>query len=91
MSEGDKNQNRFITNLRNINKKLIKLNHEIEIDNKIHIFSLFNVFTIDSKDKILSVQINEIFSYMLNDLIGNFTKFDLIEFVSLKNIYSKNF
>lgn len=90
LSNGDIHSSRFIGTLKNVNKKLIKLNHEIEIDNRIHIFSLFNVFTIDKNSRELIVQVNEIFSYMLNDLIGNFTKFDLIEFVSLKSSYSKN-
>lgn len=90
LSDGDKNKKRFIQNLINVNKKLIKLNHQIEINNIIHIFSLFNTFSIDKENDQLIVQINEVFSYMLNDLIGNFTKFDLIEFVSLKSSYSKN-
>lgn len=90
LADGDKNRDRFIKNLLNINKKLVKLNHQIEINNVIHIFSLFNTFSIDKENNELVVQVNEIFSYMLNDLIGNFTKFDLIEFVSLKSSYSKN-
>ena len=90
LADGDKNQDRFINTLLNVNKKLIKLNHQIEIDNKIHIFTLFNIFTVDKTKKELSFQINEMFQYMLNELIGNFTKFDLIEFVNLKSSYSKN-
>lgn len=90
LADGDKNKDRFIKNLVNVNKKLIRLNHQIEIDNIIHVFSLFNTFSIDKDKNELVVQVNEIFSYMLNDLIGNFTKFDLLEFVSLKSSYSKN-
>jgi plasmid replication initiation protein len=90
LADGDKNRDRFIKNLINVNKKLVKLNHQIEVNNVIHIFSLFNTFSIDKDNNELIVQVNEIFSYMLNDLIGNFTKFDLIEFVSLKSSYSKN-
>lgn len=90
LADGDKNKERFIKNLVNVNKKLIRLNHQIEINNIIHIFSLFNTFSIDKDKNELIVQVNEIFSYMLNDLIGNFTKFDLLEFVSLKSSYSKN-
>lgn len=90
LSNGDTHSVRFIETLRNVNKKLIRLNHEVEVESKIHIFSLFSVFTIDREHKELIVQINEVFSYMLNDLIGNFTKFDLLEFVNLKSSYSKN-
>lgn len=88
--DGDKNRERFIKNIVNVNEKLIKLNHKIEIDSVIHIFSLFNRFSIDKKQNKLIIQINDMFSYLLNDLIGNFTKFDLLEFVSLKSSYSKN-
>lgn len=90
LADGDKNRERFIKNLINVNKKLIKLNHQIEVDNVIHIFTLFNTFSIDKDNNTLTVEINKIFSYMLSNLIGNFTKFDLLEFVSLKSSYSKN-
>lgn len=89
-SNDDRNRDRFIKNLININEKLIKMSHKIEIDNTIHIFSLFNTFSIDKTNDELRVQINKMFVYMINDLIGNFTKFDLLEFVELKSSYSKN-
>ncbi|MBC2856820.1 replication initiation protein [Cetobacterium sp. 2A] len=90
LSNGDTHSQRFINTLENVNRKLIRMAHEIQIGNDKHIFSLFNVFTTNTQTQILTVRINEIFAYMLNDLIGNFTKFDLLEFVSLKSSYSKN-
>lgn len=90
LSNAEVHSDRFIKSLENINLKLIKLAHKIEIDNKIHIFSLFNIFTIDKNTNELKVQINEPFTYMLNDLIGNFTQYELESFVKLKSIYSKN-
>lgn len=90
VADGDKNNDRFIKSMVEVNTKLAKLTHKIEVENIIHIFSLFNTFSIDKDRKELIVEVNKIFRYILNDLVGNFTKFDLIEFVGLKSIYSKN-
>ena len=87
----DRNRDRFIKTLNNVNKKLIALHHQIKVDNTTYTFSLFNVFGVNEKDNVLTVEVNKIFSYILNDLIGNFTKFELENFVSLKSTYSKNF
>ena len=87
----DRNRDRFIKTLNNVNKKLIALHHQIKVDDTTYTFSLFNVFGVNEKDNVLTVEVNKIFSYILNDLIGNFTKFELENFVSLKSTYSKNF
>lgn len=86
----DRNRDRFIRTLNNVNKKLIALHHQIKVDDITYTFSLFNVFGVNEKDNVLTVEVNKIFSYILNDLIGNFTKFELENFVSLKSTYSKN-
>ena len=86
----DRNRDRFIRTLNNVNKKLIALHHQIKVDDTTYTFSLFNVFGVNEKDNVLTVEVNKIFSYILNDLIGNFTKFELENFVSLKSTYSKN-
>lgn len=86
----DRNRDRFIRTLNNVNKKLIALYHQIKVDDITYTFSLFNVFGVNEKDNVLTVEVNKIFSYILNDLIGNFTKFELENFVSLKSTYSKN-
>lgn len=88
--ETDRNKDRFIKALNNVNKKLIALHHQIKVDDTTYTFSLFNVFGVNEKDNVLTVEVNKIFSYILNDLIGNFTKFELENFVSLKSTYSKN-
>lgn len=86
----DRNKDRFIRILHNINKKLASLNYQIETEELLCTFSLFNTFLINKKEKTLTVEVNSMFAYLLNDLIGNFTKFELESFVSLKSIYSKN-
>lgn len=86
----DRNKDRFIKSLHNINKKLASLSYQIESEELLCTFSLFNTFLINKKEKTLSVEVNSMFAYLLNDLIGNFTKFELENFVKLKSIYSKN-
>ena len=86
----DNHKKRFLNILKTLNKKLLALNSEIQIGEITYLFTLFNVFGINEKEKVLTVKVNEIFSYILNDFIGNFTKFELENFVNLKSSYSKN-
>jgi plasmid replication initiation protein len=53
------------------------------------IFNLFEKLVFSPKKRTLTVKITETFSYMLNDLIGNYTRFDLKTLVNLKSGYSK--
>lgn len=55
-------------------------------------FNLFDEYEISSDNRMISIQVNKKFEYLLNNILklGNYTKFDLIEFVSLKSSYSKN-
>lgn len=90
LSDGDKNKDRFILNLSNVSRKLSKLNYEFKENKKIHIFTLFNIFTIEIEKKELHIQVNEMFAHLINELFGNYTQFELMEFVKLKSVYSKN-
>ena len=92
LSNNDINRNkaRFLSILKTLNKKLLSLNSEIKVKDTTYLFTLFTVFGINEKDDILTVKVNEIFSYILNDFIGNFTQFELENFVNLKSAYSKN-
>lgn len=86
----DNHKKRFIGTLKALNKKLLSLNAEIQIKNTTYLFTLFNVFGIDTDNKVLTVKVNEIFSYVLNDFVGNFTIFELNTYVKLKSSYSKH-
>lgn len=91
ISNGDINTPRFIKALDSMDKKLLNLNQSVEIKKGVFKrFNLFNDFTIDTNENTLTVSIHELFSYMLNDLIGNYTKFELQELISFKSSYSKN-
>lgn len=80
---------RFINDIENIYNKLIKLNIRIETEEKIVRFVLFTKYEIDKTKTNISISVNEEFKYILNEITGNFTKFELQEFVSLRSSYSK--
>ena len=81
---------RLIKSIKNISRKLIQLNQEIELPNgNILMFNLFRTLLIDFKNQELKVSVNQEFQYMLNELIGNFTIFELKELTSLYSSYSK--
>lgn len=91
LAAGDVNNPRFLNAIRNLNNKLLDLRQEItDEDGVILQFNLFNNFKIDPNKKLLSVEINKNFSFLLNELVGNFTKFELKQIVSFKSSYSKN-
>lgn len=79
----------FIKSLENTNKKLIRLNFTFRDTNKIVQFVLFPTFTIDTNEKTLKVRVNKDFSFLLNTLTNNFTRFELENFTSLTSKYSK--
>ncbi|MGL5572022.1 replication initiation protein, partial [Cetobacterium sp.] len=53
---------------------------------------LFSEYTVNVEEKTITIQVHEKFEYILNKMLkeGNYTKFELIEFVNLKSSYSKN-
>jgi len=88
--ESTQNNTRLMSQVRSMNRKIINLNQEIELPNgDIMVFNLFEKLVFSPKKRTLTAKITETFSYMLNDLIGNYTKFDLKALVSLKSGYSK--
>ncbi|MGL4862392.1 RepB family plasmid replication initiator protein [Cetobacterium sp.] len=86
-----KNPKRVKLHVDNLNKKLAQLNYQFEISpNIFERFVLFTNFTSNYNDNSLTIKVNDKFGYLLNNLIGNFTKFELEQFVNLKSSYSKN-
>lgn len=80
----------FISDLKRMNKKLMEITCNLETEKKIIMFVLFPTFEIDLENQELIVSVNGKFSFILNELIKNFTRFDLQEFVSLESKYSKS-
>ena len=86
----NRNLSRFYKDLEEVYNKLLELKFRYEDDKKIERFVLFTRYLIDKEAKTVTIQINERFKYILNNLVANYTKLDLLDFVSLNSIYSKN-
>ena len=82
--------NRFVSDLERMNKKLMEITCSLKTDSKIIMFILFTTFEIDIENQLLIVSINQKFRFILNDLLKNFTRFELDEFVGLESKYTKN-
>lgn len=86
----DNNNNElFIKNLINMNKKLISLNFTFRENKRTTQFVLFPTFITDEINKTLTVRVNKDFSFLLNNISSNFTRFELDNFTTLQSKYSK--
>lgn len=90
LSNGDVKLPRFLKTLKTTYDKLITLPFHYQNEKGFGAFVLFNKYFVNEVDRTVTIRLSEDFEYILNNLIGKFTKFDLIEFVSLKSTYSKN-
>lgn len=87
--DSSKSTKRFIKDLEKTYKKLINLDFRIVTENKIIGFVLFSEYEIDLNSKSIKIGVNPKFYFVLNELISNFTRFELKEFINLKSKYSK--
>lgn len=90
LSNGDINLPRFLKTLKGVYDKLIKIPFHYHNDNGFGAFTLFNKYFVDTNKKTVTIRTSDEFLYILNDLIGNYTKFELESFINLKSSYSKN-
>ena len=80
----------FVEDLKRMNEKLMKITCSLKKETEIIMFVLFPTFAINLNKQTLTVSVNERFRFILNELIKNFTRFDLQEFVTLESKYSKS-
>lgn len=80
----------FVEDLKRMNEKLMKITCTLNTETEIIMFVLFPTFAINLNKQTLTVSVNERFRFILNELIKNFTRFDLQEFVTLESKYSKS-
>lgn len=86
-----RNNNTLMSDLKSAYEKLIKMNISFEDEDKFVGFTLFHRYELNKKDKELTVEVSDNFKYMLNEWeFGNFTTFELKEFVNLKSNYSRD-
>jgi len=79
----------FVTDLEHMNEKLMKITCKLRTETEIIMFVLFPTFIINLDEQTLTVAVNEKFKFILNELIKNFTRFDLKEFIGLESKHSK--
>lgn len=81
---------RFAEDITRMNQKLMSISCMIEAKPGLQIqFNLFCTFWNDKKCRKLTVRVNPEFLFVLNDILSNYTRFDLPPFVSLNSKYSK--
>lgn len=80
---------KFRTDLERMNEKLMRVTCKLKTETRTLMFVLFPTFDINLENQTLTVCVNEKFKFILNELIRNFTRFDLSEFVKLDSKYSK--
>ena len=81
---------KFVADLERMNKKLMEITCNLKTETKIIMFVLFPTFEIDLDNQILVVSVNKKFKFILNELIKNFTRFELNEFINLDSKYAKS-
>ncbi len=81
---------KFVSDLKRMNEKLMKITCKLKTESKIIMFVLFPTFEIDLDNKSLTVSVNQKFRFILNELVKNFTRFDLHDFVELDSKYAKS-
>lgn len=81
---------RFTKDLESTYTKLLDVKFEIILSPGVkEKFVLFTSYRINENQKEIKIRLNQDYSFILND-IEKFTKFDLMEFASLKSAYAKN-
>lgn len=89
MTGYDQAQNRLISDLDRMNSKLIQCRGKFEDEDEIVYFNLFSTFRIVKSRKVLKIRVNPDFTWLMNDIVKEFTSFELQEYVALDGIYSK--
>jgi len=81
---------KFRADLERMNEKLMKVTCKLKTETRTLMFVLFTTFDINIENQTLTVCVNEKFKFILNELVKNFTRFDLSEFIKLESKYSKS-
>lgn len=76
--------------LENVFDKIQKLQYKEKKEGKKKSFSLFPYYEVDEYSQTVSVSLNLDLKHILNNLTGNFTRFELKELTAIRSSYSKN-
>jgi plasmid replication initiation protein len=72
-----------------VNDRLLACRFRFQDDSRTVQFTLFSGFETEWKTAKLLVEVNPRFSFLLNDLTSQFTRFELAEFTALRSSYAK--
>lgn len=81
---------RFTNDLKHVYDKVLKLTYTEYSGLSFETFVLFTGYKVDVNTQTLTISINPKLKYILNNITGNFTKFELQELVNIKSTYAKN-
>jgi len=85
----DKHKERFINDLESVYSKMTRLSYRQETSSRIDYFILFTGFTIEKDKEYVEIKVNPELIHIINEITGDFTKFELQEFTELRSSYSK--
>jgi plasmid replication initiation protein len=80
---------RFIDDIESVYDKLIKLDIKTGTSREFTKFVLFTKYSVSADNETVEIKTNEEFYGILNEMFGEFTKFELEEFTELQSSYSK--
>lgn len=80
----------FIKDLETTYDKLIQLNVKVGTSTEFTKFVFFTKYRVSEKDKSIAIKVNEEFAPLINEITGNFTRFELEEITNLNSSYSKS-
>lgn len=89
-SSKTRNVNRFVEELEHVYSKMLNLTYTQRTATKITKFVLFYKYEIDIEERTLQIATAPDLKHVLNNITGDFTKFDLQEMTHLKSSYAKN-
>lgn len=85
----DEHKQRWEDTMLSAANKIIKLNYVERTTQKISIMVLFSRFDVYPETKKIVVEITKNFEYIVNQLTGHFTTYELAEFTQIKSTYAK--
>jgi len=81
--------NRFVSDLDKTYSKMLAINYRVGDSRNYKKFVLFTGFEVNGDDGYVEISTNPELQYFINAITGNFTKFELEEFLNIKSSYSK--
>ena len=80
---------RFTEYIKSVESKFLNMQYILETEKKIEMGVFFTRFLTDIEANVMTIQVNQPYAYILNDIVEYYTKFSFMEYQSLKSKYSK--